>query len=254
MHSAMHGHFTSWSLTLALAAIAAVYLFFWRPLDGSRAACFLGGVAVVWIAIASPLAMLDHELLTIHMLQHLLLMAVGAPLILLGLPARRPVQSLKRSALCWLAGTATLIGWHLPAAFQLALESPWWHGAEQATFLLAGLLFWWPVVQSLPSCGLAWSVPLYLFAATLPCDILSAFLTFCGRVVYPHYLASARLFDWSPLEDQEFAGALMWVSVTVIYLIPAIIVTMQILSPNPLNPLSRQPATARNLPADGRRY
>jgi cytochrome c oxidase assembly factor CtaG len=74
-------------------------------------------------------------------------------------------------------------------------------------------------------------MPLYLFLATLPCDILSAFLAFCGRVVYPSYLAAPRLFDLSPLQDQEFAGALMWVSVTLIYLIPAVIITVQILSP-----------------------
>jgi putative membrane protein len=74
-------------------------------------------------------------------------------------------------------------------------------------------------------------VPLYLFLATLPCDILSAFLAFCGRVVYPSYLAAPRLLDLSPLQDQECAGALMWVSVTFIYLIPAVIITVQILSP-----------------------
>jgi cytochrome c oxidase assembly factor CtaG len=134
-----------------------------------------------------------------------------------------------------MAGTATVIGWHIPAAFQLALGSAWWHGAEQASFLLAGLLFWWPVRSSdgpvRASRGNEWSVPLYLFLATLPCDILSAFLVFCGRVVYPSYLAAPRLFDLSPIQDQEFAGALMWVSVTLIYLIPAVIITVQILSP-----------------------
>ena len=233
MHSAAHVHLqpSSLPITLALAGIAVVYLCVWRRLPAFRAAAFLGGVCVVWLAIASPLAALDHELLTIHMVKHLLLMAIASPLILLGVPARRPMQSLNRTALCWLAGTAAVIGWHVPAAFQLALGSHWWHTVENATFLLAGLLFWWPVVQSRPSLGQAWSMPLYLFLATLPCDILSAFLAFCGRVVYPSYLAAPRLFDLSPLEDQEFAGALMWVSVTLIYLIPAVIITVQILSP-----------------------
>ncbi len=76
-----------------------------------------------------------------------------------------------------------------------------------------------------------WGVPLYLFLATLPCDALSAFLTFCGRVVYPHYLSAHRLFDISPLGDQECAGALMWVWVTFAYLIPAAAITIQLLSP-----------------------
>jgi len=197
-----------------------------------RVGAFLGGVFSVWIAVASPLTALDHQLLTIHMVKHLLLMAVGAPLILLGM-VKLPLRSSPNLVLCWLAGTSAVVGWHFPQAFQLALQSPWWHAAEQVSFLLAGLLFWWPVVQCrLGSSGQQWSVPLYLFLATLPCDILSAFLTFCGRVVYPSYLGAPRLFDLSPLQDQECAGALMWVSVTLIYLIPAVIITVQMLSPS----------------------
>jgi putative membrane protein len=235
MHSAVHVHLppSSLPMTLALAGIAVVYLCVWRRLPAFRAAAFLGGVCVVWLAIASPLAALDHELLTFHMIKHLLLMTVAAPLILWGSPACGSLLGSGRTLIpCWLAGTAAVIGWHVPAAFQLALGSHWWHAVENATFLLAGLLFWWPVVQSRPNGGQAWSMPLYLFLATLPCDILSAFLAFCGRVVYPSYLAAPRLFDLSPLQDQEFAGALMWVSVTLIYLIPAVIITVQILTPN----------------------
>jgi cytochrome c oxidase assembly factor CtaG len=77
-----------------------------------------------------------------------------------------------------------------------------------------------------------WLTPLYLFLATLPCDALSAFLTFCGRVVYHHYLHVQRSFNISALQDQQYAGALMWVSVTFIYLIPAVVITIQILSPS----------------------
>lgn len=73
---------------------------------------------------------------------------------------------------------------------------------------------------------------LYLFLATLPCDILSAFLVFCNRVVYTHYLYTARFPGLSALHDQERAGALMWVWVTFVYLIPAVFITLQILSPS----------------------
>jgi putative membrane protein len=200
-----------------------------------RLAPFLGGLFCVWIAIGSPLAALDHHSLTIHMVKHLLLMAVGAPLILLGTPALLLLPSRlthKQFVWCWLAGTAAVIGWHLPAAFQLALRSHAWHAVENASFLLAGLLFWWPVVQPRHSPGQEWSVPVYLFLATLPCDILSALLVFCGRVVYPSYVAHQGLSHWSALQDQEFAGALMWVSVTLIYLIPAVVTTVQLLSPS----------------------
>jgi len=73
-------------------------------------------------------------------------------------------------------------------------------------------------------------LPLYLFLATLPCDALSAFLAFCGHVVYRPYLAGHGLFGLTPLEDQALAGALMWITVTLAYLIPALVVTAQLLS------------------------
>jgi hypothetical protein len=69
-----------------------------------------------------------------------------------------------------------------------------------------------------------------LFLATLPCDILSGFLVFCDRVVYPYYLGTPRLFGISALEDQQCAGALMWTCITILYLLPAAIVTIQLLT------------------------
>jgi cytochrome c oxidase assembly factor CtaG len=134
---------------------------------------------------------------------------------------------------CWLGSTAVVIGWHIPSLFELGVRTEKWHEVEQACFFVAGLLFWLPVVQPCPSVARwpRWSVPLYLFLATLPCDVLSAFLAFCDRVVYPNYLSSHRVFSMSPLEDQECAGALMWISVTFAYLAPAAAITIQILSP-----------------------
>jgi putative membrane protein len=199
-----------------------------------RLAAFTGGVLLLWAVMGSPLAALDHQLLSFHMLQHLLLMTVAAPLILLGL--RRNLPPGAHPVFCWLASTITVIGWHIPAMFALGMRSEGWHLAEHACFFAAGLLFWWPVVQPWPSLAARprWSVPLYLFLATLPCDALSAFLTFCNRVVYPHYLHAQRLFDISPLGDQEIAGALMWVWVTFAYLAPAAAVTIRMLSPQSL--------------------
>jgi cytochrome c oxidase assembly factor CtaG len=73
---------------------------------------------------------------------------------------------------------------------------------------------------------------LYLFLATLPCDILSGFLVFCDRVVYPVFLSSPRSFGFSALEDQQCAGALMWTCVTVVYLIAGAVFTARLLSPH----------------------
>ena len=271
---AQHGYFSSLTigLTTVLTTVILVLLVFvysrgWFRLRRAsplsfppwRVAAFAAGLFSLWIALGSPLAALDHQLLTVHMMKHLLLMAVGAPLILLGAPAmpllcglpkwfmrlslllrsRTPKLSLlghflSNPVFCWLTGTAAVIAWHIPTLFQLGLSSDTWHIVENACFLSAGLLFWRPIIRTGPreAKGPQWSMPLYLFLGTLPCDILSAFLTFCGRVVYSGYVSTARIWNLSPLQDQECAGALMWVCVTFAYLIPAVVITIQILSPS----------------------
>jgi putative membrane protein len=259
----------SWSVLLAITSILVVAaLIYWRGwlslrnafpnlIPTWRLAAFMSGLILVWTAVGSPLATLDHHSLTIHMLKHLLLMTVAAPLILAGAPtfpltcglpklfihthgflatplARGLRRGFTNPVLCWLAGTVVVIGWHLPVAFQLGMRSHWVHSIEDGSFLMAGLLFWSPIVHSSPSATRSprWSMALYLFLATLPCDILSAFLVFCNRLVYPFYLSTPPLFSLAPLGDQECAGALMWVWVTFAYLIPAVAITMQMLSPS----------------------
>ena len=121
----------------------------------------------------------------------------------------------------------------------LGMQSGMWHGIEQASFLISGLLFWWPVVQPWPTVSNwpEWSILLYLFLATLPCDILSGFLVFCDRVVYPVYFSSPHPFGFSALEDQQCAGALMWTCVTVVYLVAGTIVAARLLSPQNSHPV-----------------
>jgi len=218
-----------------------------RPFVGKALSSLLVGslgVTTLSTVLVSPLAHLDHHLLTAHMVQHLLLMIVAAPLILLGtrgiiLPLGwRPPSALVRRAetisahpiFCWLAGTLTVIVWHVPAVFELALRSHFLHEFEQGSFFLAGIIFWWPVILPVSGGVTGWSLPLYLFFATLPCDALSAFLVFCGHVVYPPYLCSVGHSRLSPLDDQALAGALMWVTVTFAYLIPALAITAKLLS------------------------
>jgi cytochrome c oxidase assembly factor CtaG len=127
-------------------------------------------------------------------------------------------------AFCWLAGVSVVIGWHVPAIFAMGMKSAGWHAFEQASFVAAGILFWWPVLHPWPAVAKwpPWSAPLYLFLAALPCDALSAFLCLSNRVVYPYY----------SLEDQSCAGALMWVWVTFVYLLPAAALTFRLLSPD----------------------
>jgi len=237
-----------------------------------RFAAFFAGIISLSIAVGSPLDAFDDVSLSVHMVQHLLLMAIAPPLILLGAPAlpllqgipqamargivgpflrwslvKRLARFISNPAICWLAAALALIGWHIPVVFELALRSHSWHELEHATFFGTGLLFWWPVVQPWPSTArwARWSIPLYLFCATLPCDALSGFLTFCDRVVYTSYLSAPQILTTSPLQDQEWAAALMWVSITIIFLVPAVVVTIQILSPGGAN-LTAQPWPALN--------
>jgi cytochrome c oxidase assembly factor CtaG len=250
------------SLCLAVVVYATgwirLHATFPKLISAWRLAAFLTGAAGIWLAIGSPLEAFDDVSLTVHMVQHLLLMSFSPPLILLGWPAlplthglpqwarRGIIGPVSRSAfikwlagavtqpvVCWLAAAFALVAWHLPGVFDAALRLDWLHELEHASFLAAGLLFWWPVVQPWPSTGRwpRWSIPLYLFCATLPCDVLSAFLAFCDRVVYVSYAAGPPTLGISPLQDQQRAAALMWVTVTLILLIPAIVVTMEILSP-----------------------
>lgn len=252
-------------LDLALILEAFIYLRGWIHLRLARvtaipvwrAVSFVFGLFLIWVAVGSPLAAFDEKLLTVHMVQHLLLMTLAPPLILLGAPVMPILHGLPRSlvqtvlaplfryspvqrlghllsqpAFCWLAAAAALVGWHVPAAFTLALQSETWHVVEHLCFLVTGFLFWWPVIQPWPSVPHwpRWSMLLYLFLATLPCDILSAYLSFCDRVVYPVYLNTPRPFGISPLADQECAGALMWTCITIVYLLPAVILTMRLLA------------------------
>jgi putative membrane protein len=252
-------------LTFALVLAACLYLRGWLHLRSAGvnvipawgAGSFLLGLFLIWMALGSPLAALDEQLLTVHMVQHLLLMTIAPPLILLGAPVMpllhgtptrfvqavvgpmfrwSPMQWLGRvlsqPAFCWLAAAAALVGWHIPAAFTLGLQSEAWHVVEHACFLVSGFLFWWPVIQPWPSVAMwpRWSILLYLFFATLPCDILSGFLVFSERVAYPVYLSTTRQLGFSVLEDQQCAGALMWTCVTIGYLVPAAILTHQLLT------------------------
>jgi cytochrome c oxidase assembly factor CtaG len=104
------------------------------------------------------------------------------------------------------------------------MRSEMWHAVEELSFLSTGLLFWWPVVQRWPGVP-GWSMILYLFLATLPCDVLSGFLVFSERVAYPVYLSIPGTSVPSVLADQQCAGALMWTCVTIVYFVAAAILS-----------------------------
>ncbi len=268
---ALQAVWTSWAIpfwaTTGLLITALIYLRGWRRIRQTRplifppwrAWCFLCGLLTLWLAIASPLDALDGLLLTAHMTQHLILMSVSPPLLLLGAPAVPLLRGLPQSVLrdglgpffrtpvlhklirlithpvfAWWAMSLAYIGWHVPQAYELALRSPGWHQVEHACFFVTSLLFWFPVIQPWPSVShwSRWMMLPYLVGADIVNTVVAGSLTFAGRVLYPSYAAVPRIFGFSALGDQAAAGALMWVLGSIFFLIPVAAISIHMLSPH----------------------
>ncbi len=273
MSPVAHAVLASWTirpgLMVVLLAVGVVYARGFRELRVQmperfprwRLAAFVAGLATLLVAIVSPLDAFGGLLLQVHMIQHLLLMLVVAPLLLLAAPAvpllrglpgtlakdglgpflawpalQRFGSRLTHPVVCWLALFVATWGWHVPAAYQLALRSPPWHAIEHGCFVGAALLFWWPVVQPWPSQAAwpRWTMVPYLLLADVQNTIFSAFFTFSERLIYPFYATVPRLGGITPLDDQVTAGAIMWVPASLFFLIPAVAVISRVLSPQNL--------------------
>ena len=260
----------SWSIppatSFALALAGVIYLRGWILLRLAlvpyvplwRATSFLLGLLSVWVALASPLDTFAGFVLTAHMLQHIMLMMVAPPLILLGNPLVPLVRGLPKFAAREFAGpflnwrVATRVGnmlthpvvslllmgivmfaWHVPKMYELALPSAAWHEVEHACFFIVALIFWWPVLQPWPSQARSprWTMVPYLVLADVQNTALSAILVFADRVLYRSYAVIPRLFG-SALEDQAAAGAMMWVIGSLAFVLPAVAIAVECLSTN----------------------
>jgi cytochrome c oxidase assembly factor CtaG len=269
MQSAAQAVIASWSIppaaSFALALTAIIYLRGWLLMRRAgvpfvplwRAASFLLGILSLWVALASPLDTFSGFVLTAHMLQHMVLMMIAPPLILLGAPlvplvrglpvfaarefagpflnwrvAMRIGNALIHPAVALIIMGAAMFAWHTPRLYELALASGAWHEVEHACFFLASLIFWWPVIQPWPSHTVRprWMLVPYLLIGDLQNTVLSAILVFSDRVIYPSYVTMPRLFGFSALADQAAAGAIMWVVGSTVFLIPATVIAVQLLS------------------------
>lgn len=267
-----HGVLAAWSFpvwpAIGLVIAGTLYLRGWRALQQTRArelpvwraVCFFAGLLVLWIALASPIDALDDFLLSAHMLQHFILMSIAPPLLVLGAPlvpmlrglprwlirAVRPVfasrgvhklaHALARPVVAWLLMNIAYLGWHVPQAFELTLRSEAWHNTEHMCFLLTSIAFWWIVIEPWPSRTRwsRWMVLPYLLTADIVNTILSAVLTFSGKVLYPSYAAAERISRLTPLQDQVLAGAEMWVLNSLVFLVPVAVIVVKMLSPRGL--------------------
>ncbi|HVW77030.1 MAG TPA: cytochrome c oxidase assembly protein [Alloacidobacterium sp.] len=253
--------------TLALLVTALIYIRGWLLIGRTRPeqfpewrlGSFLCGLGALFLAVASPFDTLDDRLLTAHMVQHFLFMSVAPPLLLLGSPQVPLLRGLPRFFIrgvmgpifrlhwlkhlgrfltqrkpAWLLMNISYIGWHVPAAYELALRSENWHNVEHACFFFTSILFWWPILRPWPTRNrkLSWMLLPYILTSDLINTGLSAFLCFSGRPIYPTYAAQTNPLGVSALSDQVAAGAFMWVFGSTIFLIPAFWITMRLLAPN----------------------
>ncbi|HLY42005.1 MAG TPA: cytochrome c oxidase assembly protein [Terracidiphilus sp.] len=253
-------------LTSAIFLAALIYLRGWfairktRPEQFSvwRLTAFMSALACLWIAIGSPLDAFADILLSAHMVEHLILMSLVPPLMLIGLPVvpmlrglplsirkhiagplirLRPLRGLvhcvTRPVVAWLSMNLAFLLWHIPSAYDFALEHEGWHDVEHLCFLSTSLLFWWCVLRPWPAGQHShdWTILLYLVSADMVNTALSAFLAFCNRPVYPFYVHHPNPFQIAPLPDQVLGAVIMWVIGSLAFLIPAAAITFGFLQP-----------------------
>ena len=129
------------------------------------------------------------------------------------------------------------LGWHIPAAYDFALEHERWHDFEHICFLGSAILFWWPIIRPWPSRGrqAGWSMLLYLASADIVNTALSAFLAFCDRPVYSYYLRQPNPFQISPMTDQIVGAVIMWVIGSLVFLVPVVLIAVNLLQPQKLS-------------------
>ncbi len=218
----------------------------WRPLIYNL------GLLILAVALMSPIDVLGSQLFMMHMVQHLLLVMIIPPLLLLanplvfflwGLPfgsrklvggwlrpgsqPRKSIKALTGVGIVWLAYVIVIWGWHDPNAYSFALRNNLVHDLEHLSFFIVAMLFWWHIIGSGPrihkplSAGSRFA---YTISAIPPIMIAGIAIAFAQDPIYPHYDAVPRLWGISTLEDQRIAGVLMWVLGSMMYIIAALII------------------------------
>ena len=222
---------------LLLAYVAAV-----RFRVAARSLFFGAGVLVLLLALVSPIDTLgDGYLFSAHMVQHILLILVVPPLLIMGIPRelidrllrrtlfRKIEHVLSRAQLAWLLGVGSMWIWHWPPLYNIALSHEGIHIAEHLMFLITATIFWWPVLNPAENSRLSpLGAVIYLFSACAAHTILAILITFAPVGTYPAYLQPADTLGILPLlrnqwgltpgVDQQLGGLLMWVPVCLIYL------------------------------------
>jgi putative membrane protein len=215
-----------------------------------RVASYLAGMAALVLALNSPVHAVGGALFSVHMVQHMLLMVVAAPLLVLGLPLVGYLWGLPQPAREQLSGAWSKLGparagwgmiahplvilvlhvgalwvWHVPALYQAALENQALHHLEHASFFFTAILFWWALAETgrrgrWPGYGAG---VLYVFATTLQSGALGALLLFASSPWYPDHAEGTAAWGVDLLVDQQVAGAIMWIPAGIVYAFAAVL-------------------------------
>ena len=235
-----------------LGMVAAVCWWLWairrvnaahpdNPVPRRRTVAFLAGMIALAFALLSGVGRYDTALFSIHMVQHVLLMLVAAPLIALAAPITlilrvsasgtrrrwilpvlhsRVVRFLAHPVTAWLVFAAMMWAIHFSPLFDASLEDPLLHDIEHALFLTGALLFWWPAV-ALDPAPYRMSHPArigYLFTQMTQNTFLAFVILNATEVLYPHYASVVRPWGMAAIDDQRLAAGIMWIAGDAIFL------------------------------------
>jgi putative membrane protein len=224
-----------WSTAIGLASLAVLYA--WRvraagrhtspaALPHGKPLAFGSALVIMFVALNGWIHDLsDYYLFSAHMVQHLVLALVVAPLLIIGTPGwmLRPV--LARTAIARLAYAMTrpiaafalfnviVAAWHLPPLYNLAMTHHEVHIVQHLMFLAASVIMWWPVLSPVPELPRL-SYPgqmLYLFLMSIPMSVVSIYITYADSILYPAYASAPRIWGISPMNDQLIGGLIMWI-------------------------------------------
>jgi putative copper resistance protein D len=213
-----------------------------NPVPRSRSIAFYAGLTAIAFALLSGIERYDTTLFSVHMVQHILLTLVAAPLLVLSAPITlvlrlassstrkrwilpilhsRAVRVLAFPVITWIIFAGVMWASHFSPLFDAALEDPLVHDLEHILFLGSGLLFWWPAVGLDPA---PWRLShparvFHVFMQMPQNTFLAVVILNASTVLYPHYESNVRTWGPTALEDQRMAAAIMWVGGDAVFLV-----------------------------------
>ena len=235
-----------------------------------RSVAYLSGLVVLGIALMSPIDVLSGQFFYMHMVQHLLLVMIAPPLLLIadpmplmmwGLPSalrsevghwlrpgatfRQVLSTLTAPGLVWLYFVAAVVGWHDANAYDATLRYELVHDVEHLTFFLTAMLFWWQVIGSAPHIHrrLSLGVRIGYVLSVVPATALTGIaIAFASKPIYTYYTTVPRLGEMTVLQDQMLGGVIMWIPGSMMYILAALILIAKIVRVEDSNERTPEPA------------